>query len=224
MSKMTKHFSWKCHQLRLLTCLFGLVFSSSIHGREQNQANVGPIEVSRLDWLAQKNWQSVQVSVSGFVLGISRQEATRVAARAHKKLVGLRGGRDEYPCSSERCLVETHANRYTGVELEFNSSDNIIGISIDTIPLDANPEVQEAGVTRSFVGETKAFFDKYSDTNRRRVLGEAESIRSDRNPPDSHIQRMEFSYPHLGLAVSVSVDDRRPDSPFDLSVKLVAPK
>lgn len=188
------------------------------------QPRFGLIEATKVDWLRQEAWTSPRVSVGGFKLGISREEAMKIAKQDRKKLVGLLAGRDQVPCLSERCSVETLKSRYTGIELEFDTSDKIAGISIDAIPLDANPDVQRTGIAKRFVGETKHFFDHYSDAYRKKIFGEPESTKSDRNPPGSPIQRLHYLYPRVGLEVSISLDDRHPDSPFDLTVKLVPPR
>jgi hypothetical protein len=222
MSKLMQASMCILSGLFVLTCTVLLLLGDRSYTTKPASASDGLIDPTKVDWLAQRGWKSSEVSIDGFQLGMSRRQAVENAERNHRKLVGLVGGRDEYPCRAERCVVETLANQYVGIELRFDV-DAIGNISVEPIPPDANPEVQQAGITRSFVGETKHFFNNYNDAERTMLLGKAESTQTEPNPSGSPIRRVHYKYSKMGLEVSVSLDDRRPNSPFDLSVTLAAP-
>lgn len=141
------------------------------------------IELTETDLFETKNWDSSQVDVVGFHLGMTRQEAKINARRNGFKLLipDLRGSAT---CSGEKCEVCDANVICPGIMLDFSGDDHVIGVEILKIPDYGAEVVKKAAITNRFKGKTRLLFDRYSNHLRLELLGKEGSQESptDKNP------------------------------------------
>jgi len=179
------------------------------------------VEITKKDLFEVKNWDSTQVNVLGFHLGMTRQEAN-VNARRNELNLLIPDVRGSATCSGEKCEVCDVRVVCPGIILDFDHNDRVVGIEVLRIQ-DAAPAVREVAVVRRFKGKTGLLFNHFSNDLRLKLLGHEDSreLPSDKNPL---YQRMvTYKYLRLGVKVFVSPNLHGPESTSDLVVTFVVP-
>ena len=179
------------------------------------------VEITKKDLFEVKNWDSTQVNVLGFHLGMTRQEAN-VNARRNELNLLIPDVRGSATCSGGKCEVCDVRVVCPGIILDFDHNDRVVGIEVLRIQ-DAAPAVREVAVVRRFKGKTGLLFNHFSNDLRLKLLGHEDSreLPSDKNPL---YQRMvTYKYLRLGVKVFVSPNLHGPESTSDLVVTFVVP-
>lgn len=108
-------------------------------------ASAGPmIELTRTDLFASPGWSSKSVSVLGFHLAMTRQEASENAKSTGLKLVGMDVPTDppsyEDPCSASTvCYVEDQRGFFTGITFELGDKGKLSKLWITRAAEDTHP-------------------------------------------------------------------------------------
>jgi hypothetical protein len=157
------------------------------------------IELTDRDLLAVHNWNSRQVSVLGFHLGMAWPEVSAQARARNLVLAGEGDPRRRPACEGKGwCLVCEAPGLCDGLSLVFGEEREIVKLSIGKIPEDAAKEVQANALQRRFKGATRKLFDRYSKDLRLKLLGpESSQTTTDANG-------IIFTYLKPGLIVEVS--------------------
>ncbi len=126
------------------------------------------IEITKVDLFSLKDWNSTQVSILGFKLGMERNDVLKNAQRQ-----GLTVD-DEFGqgCLNADTCSAFRASRYIGLAVTFGFRNSIQRIRVE-LPWDLSHEEREALLVNEFSGQTKEFFTHYSDDLRIRLLGPA---------------------------------------------------
>ena len=209
----------------LVVC--ALVVSSA--GQEPSVDVVKAVELTSVDLFGLPGWQQRQVAVDGFVLGITRTEAFEIAKAHNLDLISdlpPRTVRESYsPCRQGPCSVTQVKGNWIGINLFFDA-DRLTKVKV-SVPVDADPEVQQVNIVKSFKGRTYQLFNNYSDSLRSEIFGPTEGKEklTMAGTQVSPFAKIEYEYPHAGVIVRVTIDKRdHPPEPFDLEVDFVIPR
>ena len=194
---------------------------ASAHGGE-------PTELTQVDLFGLPAWEQKPVSVNGFTLGITREQAFEIAKARNlvfkPNMPTATAAEGKAPCTPVSCTVSMANGNAIGVDLKFDM-DRITKITV-SVPEDADPEVKKVNVSREFKGLTRQFFNHYSDSLRNRIFGPREGKESHdllSAGPDYSYTHVEYDYLQSGVIIHVTISKRDP-KPFDLEVDFVAPK
>jgi hypothetical protein len=185
------------------------------------------IEVTQTDLFSLPDWQSKSIAVNGFILGVTKLQATQIAqAHGLTLLTHTSLGSGVGPCHQEDGVRNVYKvdGPWIGMDLSFDH-DRLIKISV-MVADDAVPEVKKVSVARQFKGLTYKLFNHYSDGFRKQILGptEGKEMPYD-NIPNSPYRFVEYEYPHAGITVRVTINKAdSPPEPFDIQVDFVAPR
>lgn len=190
----------------------------------QGEANKQPVELTKEDLFSLPDWRQRPVSVDGFLLGMTREQALAMAQANDLKVVSNAAPRtvgELYgPCREGPCSVYKSRGNYVGIDL-FLETDRVTRVTV-AISEDMDPGVREVNITREFKGLTYEFFNHYSDSLRERILGAVEG-REKPDAPGAAITHIEYDYPKFGLIVHTTIDKRdHPPKAFDLDVDFTA--
>jgi hypothetical protein len=182
-------------------------------------------ELTLEDLFSLPDWQQKSVAVSGFALGMTRSQASQLAQTSGLRLTTNVApktvGEVKAPCTQASCGVYQVNGNWIGVDLYFDAADQINTIKV-SVPDEADPAVRKVNITRQFKGLTFQFFNHYSDTLRKKILGPAESKEKPERP-GAAITHIEYDYLRANLIMHTKVDKRDdPPKPFDLEVDFVA--
>ena len=169
---------------------------------ESAKASPGRMEMTGSDLFSNRGWNSRQVTIQGFGLGMNWPEAQQHARLGHFSLVQLGVAARQAPeCNGEGwCQVCETKLQCDGVSLQFGSTGQIIVMSIGNVPDFAPREVRLRAIQRRFKGATREFFDQYSKSLRLKLLG-PESNRLSTAHNDS--EYIEYTYRELGLILEI---------------------
>jgi hypothetical protein len=157
------------------------------------------IELTSKDLFAIPGWNSSQVSVLGFRLGMTWPEVSAEARARHLTLKGSGDPRREPPCEGKGwCLVCEAPGVCNGLALVFGAECEIVKLSISKTPDFAAKEVQAAALQKRAKGATRDLLERYSKDLRLKLLG-PESSQTTTETKD-----LIFTYRQLGLIVQVS--------------------
>jgi hypothetical protein len=178
------------------------------------------IELTQVDLFSFVGWQRQSVALNGFVVGMTRTQATELALERDLRFVPT--GKLEGPCRQGPCDIYKVRGPWIGVALFFDATDKVDKIKV-SVPVDAAPEVKRANVARQFKGLTCQLFNHYSDALRQKIFGPAEGKENPQMPPGSALVDEEYDYLHSGIIVHTTIDKRdHPPKPFDLEIDFVA--
>lgn len=204
-------------RLVLLVCFA----SSGLSAAQSSKSGGGLVELTRSDLFSLPDWATRDVTVDGFRLGMSTDQAFEAARSKNLKFV-ITLPNQATPCDNGWCDVCQSSGNCIGLRLLFRSG-SVTAIKV-AVPADAEPQVKESNIAKQFKGLTYIFFNRYSDTLRNRIMGYVEPKEVPDKVPGSAFVYMEYHYPHLGVVVHTTIDKRdRPQKPFDLEVDFVSP-
>lgn len=181
--------------------------------------NDKPIEMTQVDFFSVPRWPERRVSIKGFILGMARSDALKIAHAQGLRLVAYdprTAGGFESPCDEARASCSVYEGRgpYIGIDLYFNEADRVSRMAV-SVSEDMGPEVRKTNVTRQFEGLTRQLFNEYSENLRQRIFGNAEP-KERPEMPGSPITRIEYDYPQAGATVRITIDKRdHPPHAFD---------
>ncbi len=195
-----------------------VLFASSQSG--SSMPSTQKIDITKSDLFAAKDWDSMQVDVSGFHLGMSRDEASS-NAQNHKLELSVTDVRAQSTCLVGDCDVHDAHGLWTSITLRFGSTNRIAEVEITRTPEDAAPAVRKAAVTLNFKGATYSLFNRYSNDLRLKLLGPEGSreVLSRKNP--SYQGKVRYEYPLRGVIIFVSANPHGPERTSDLVVSFV---
>jgi hypothetical protein len=180
--------------------------------------NVKAVELTQTDLFSVPEWQHKTLSIDGFMLGMMRSQALRLAQeqglRLTPNVVPKTVGELSGPCVS--CSVCQLKGNCIGIDLYFDQNNRIRMIEV-WIAEDF-PAVIKVNIAKRFKSLTYQFFSHYSDAFRNRILGPAEGKEK---PVISGAAStyVEYHYPQMGLAIHITIDKRDyPLKRFDLAV------
>jgi hypothetical protein len=217
------------HKLKLsMQLLFCLAFVMSVFGssdtnskRSQVSNSGGEIEMTNGDLFGSQNWNSQQVRVLGFYLGMTRGEAYE-NARHHDLALFVPDLRNLANCRGNVCEVCNARGVCPGITLDFGSDERVEKMQITRVPEDAALVVREAAITQKFKGRTSDFFNNYSEELRVNLLGPGVLVRkqvnSSRKVP---LSKLIYDYPERGLRISASLDESSPKRPVDIDLSVI---
>ena len=187
--------------------------------------NGNPVELTEVDLFSLPDWQHRPVAIEGFVLGMTRSEARRLAEDHDLKFLPnmprKTGGVQKGSCLQTSCAVYKVHGNYIGIDLYFDAADHVSKMGV-SVSVDMDPEVKRSNVSRRFRGLTYELFDHYSDSLRKKIFG---LVEGKEKPfiPASAITRFEYDYPQAGVLVRVTTDKRDdPARSLDLDVEFSA--
>jgi hypothetical protein len=202
-------------RLRQAALCFGLLVSDCVLAGFQTSSGTPrtnqKFEMTNVDLFSLHRWNSTQVEVDGFYLGMSRAGANSIAGNQRLQLLQVQGSPHQVnfvPCSNgQECGVFNAEKEQTGLSLLFDDRQRLKGIVIDCPQVRAD---YRDTVTRKFKGSTGQFFSdgSYSNGLRLKLFGpetDRESVegRWGNTPGDTR-----YIYSKLGLVITVS--PRRP--------------
>lgn len=181
------------------------------------------VELTRTDLFSLPDWQNKNVSVGGFIPGMTRSQALQLAQTRgwvlHPDMPTKTAGELTGPCTEPSCGIYVAHGDWIGLDLYFDGTDRVSSIKVFFPPDDADPQVKGVNIVRQFKGRTREFFSHYSDELQNRVLGHVEAKRR-KSATDAYL---EYDYPALGVIVHFTIDTRdNPVKPFDLEVDFMA--
>jgi hypothetical protein len=180
------------------------------------------IELTKRDLFAIKNWTSLDISVLGFYLGMTRKEAqgNAIAQRLRIAIDVPPPAPCPHKNQGEDCDIFNRQDHYIGLSIHFDTEDRISRIVVEREPPAADPSVRRADVARRFKGSSHALFFAYTDALRVKLLG-PESNRV--LPTDRRETAARFSYSRLG--VTVGADPAfGPGPAYEVTLVLFAPQ
>jgi hypothetical protein len=181
----------------LLRCA-GLLLSLAGAGLCQEDAHKY-IELTAADLFATHNWNSGQVSVLGFHLGMTWPDAAAQARASNLSLVGQGDPRHQPACEGKGwCRTCEAPGLCNGLALVFGTENEIVQLSIGKIPEMAAKEVQANALQGRLKGATRKLFDRYSKDLRLKLLGPADTQTT------TEAKSILFTYRKRGLVVQVS--------------------
>lgn len=205
----------------LVLCAFAAMRTRPVAASESAET----IELTQTDLFSLPDWQNENVSVGGFIPGMTRSQALQLAQsrgwvlrpNTPTKTVGELKG----PCTQASCGIYIAHGNWIGLDLYFDAADRIRSVKV-SFPADLDPEVERVSITRKSKGLTRKCFTHYSDDLRNRVLGrvEGKTRESIRSAPFEYV---EYDYPNLRLIVHTTINTKdNPVKPFDLKVDFMA--
>jgi len=209
-------------------------FSASTAAQSPQDQAQSPLEITQVDLFSIKNWNSMQVSVVGLVLGMTRQETLMIAMK-----IGLRLDDDlGQGCLKERTCNVFEGGKYNGVSLIYGESETVEKIRIEAHRRHASKEERSGWLVSRFQGATRRFVESYSDSVRNQVLGPIDAMWVGKMKPfpawDAHSMGLElpahrrgYQYRRLGLILYVDLQEPYPQSDDDiekLTIEFVPPR
>lgn len=227
LSKMTRN---GCASLVFIACaLFCVGGNAFAQASLQSGGSKAHIEMTEADLFGRRIWNSRQVSIMGFYLGMPRVQAFR-NARQNGFALFANDPTTSAKCEGSKCVVcDPKGSICPGLSLDFDRNNRIYKMAVDRIPEDASEVVQASAITRHFKGRTYQFFYHYSEALRLQVLGPGvlvESHTSRPPPPRISLRDETYSYPERGLKVYASLVvglAGKPDEDIDLTVSFSFP-
>ena len=167
-----------------------------------DKATTAGIEMTGSDLFSTRGWNSRQVTILGFRLGMNWPEAQEQARARHFSLIQLGvAGRKPPECNGQGwcqvCATKLHCD---GPSLELGKTGEIVAMSIGNVPDFVPKDVRLRAIQRQFKGATREFFDKYSKDLRLKLLGPESSHVSTAHNDSEYV---EYTYRELGLILEI---------------------
>ena len=198
--------------------LFCILISLFCFHNVEGQENISQrSEITMIDLFENKDWNSTNVEIMGFYLGMSLHDATLHAQELGVSLINP-DLRNFQQCSHGICELCYSNHVCPGVTFDFGKGDNVLSIEITRIPEDASPSVRKAAITQKFKGNTYELFNNYSNNLRHKLLGEENSRESVQRDP----RFIKYKYDHRGVILMIVTDPFVSEKEFDLSLKFIS--
>ena len=172
------------------------------------------------DLFAVRDWTGSLVSVQGYYVGMSYEEAR--ANSSTRRLSLANPDLDTKPCRVPGlCVVSDQASGLTtSVILEIGSSSKITTIYVTKFQEDSDPQFRKSVAHWSFKGATYDLFARYSGDLRQKLLG-----REDAKETSERYRTQTFRYSKRGLMLQKSACSGMPveSGCGDLTLAFTAP-
>ena len=163
-------------QLKWLSWLFAVVSClspTSYPVLAATSARPNPIELTKADLFASKQWTSRDISVGGLMLGMTKEEVGKLATLRGYKIFDTLGQQKE--CSENRCEVFSDRNLPLGVSISYGDDGILKEIDVDSLI-----EYSQNGgsswsadiLARKLRGSTYQLVNNFSEALCRRLLGQ----------------------------------------------------
>jgi hypothetical protein len=173
------------------------------------------LEITKNDIFANSAWNSTQIEIMGFYLGMSSHDATLHARKLGTSLIAPEM-RNYEECTHGLCELCYPQYICPGVALHFGNEDKVVGITVTRTPEYALPSVRRAAITRKLKGETYELFNNYSNNLRKKLIG----IEDSREALPMWIM---YKYNSRGLIMRVGATSSLPEKEFDMSIEFIPP-
>jgi hypothetical protein len=211
----------------------GILSTSAAAQSPQNQAQ-SPLEITQVDLFSIKKWNSMQVSVLGLMLGMTRRETVMAALKAGLRLDDDLG----QGCLKEKTCNAVEGDKYNGMSLIYGEDEILEKIRIEARIRHVSKEERSGRLVSRFQGETRRLFESYSDSVRNQVLGPIDAMWvgkmkrfPDWDPRSAGLDLLAhlrgYQYKKHGLILYVSLHEPDPQSDDDiekLTIEFVPPR
>jgi hypothetical protein len=208
-------------------------FSDSTAAQSPQAPARPPLEITQVDLFSLKNWNSMQVSVLGLMLGMTRRETFMVALKNGLRLDDDLG----HGCVKEQICNVLEGGRYNGVSLIYGENDVLEKIRIEAHLRHTSSEERSSSLVSRFRGETRRLFESYSDSVRNQILGPIDKMWVGRMKPfpawdprsaggKLSASRRGYQYKKHGLILQVDLHEPYPQDDNDiekLTIEFVPP-
>jgi hypothetical protein len=159
-------------------------------GRIERPNRTRKLEMTEIDVFAKSNWNSEDVTILGFGLGMSRHDAEEKARKQ-----GLMLDCVDYcdVCNGQKTLCK-------GIGLYFDKDNYVRSIFVVRPIAEASTTLRKFSVTEQFKGKAYQIFHQYSNALRLKLFG-SEARRED----DNSRGITKYFYPAQGLDVDVNL-------------------
>jgi hypothetical protein len=191
----------------LTLCISSLLPAPSAASQTAAQSPPVP-DITQVDLFGAGGWNSAQISVMGFTLGMSRQEVMKAAQHRDVRLDDASG---QGCLHAGTCDVFT-GGRYSGVTLSFGDDQAVCTITVEAYRRDA-ASGEISPVARKFLGETSQLVTSHARdltqfaSLRARLFGIPDGISGGRFEGSRNKRTFaapthrEYRYARLGLVV-----------------------
>jgi hypothetical protein len=180
-------------------------------GRVKGPNRTHKLEMTEIDVFAKSDWNSEDVTILGFGLGMSRHDA---GEKARKQ--GLILDCVDYcdVCNGQKTLCK-------GIGLYFDKDNHVRSIFVVRPIAEASTTLRKFSVTEQFKGKTYQIFHQYSNALRLKLFG-SEARRED----DNSRGITKYFYPTQGLDVDVNLSPNKsvPENEADLIITFTHPE
>ncbi len=190
-------------------------------------------DIAKVDLFGLKDWRSDQVSILGFMLGMSRPDVLRSAQQNELHLDDDHG----QGCLKDSTCSVFSGHKYCGIALLFDEGDALDKIRVELQRRNASREERSSWLATKFQGTTLQFAESYSDNLRIRILGfpDAMSAGGILPPPlltrpsakNSSLPHREYQYSRKGVVLLLDLQEGAfggEDGPFEnLTLEFVRP-
>lgn len=184
-------------------------------------------EITAVDLFRLRGWNSRQVSVLGFRLGMGRKDCVRIAQNQSLILDDTSG----QSCLQDSSCAVYDGGRYTGITLSFDRANAVDKISLEVFRAETAKAERGNLITAKLIGDTRRFAEAYSDNLRVQLLGGASKFNAERPMTRSARRKqlsgfpvpthMQYIYSGLGLILVLDTMDRSLMNPQPAGLKLV---
>jgi hypothetical protein len=126
-----------------------------------------PFEITQVDLVSLKNWNSTQVSVLGLMPGMTRRETLMAAQKEGLRLDDDLG----QGCLTEKTCNVLEGGRDNGVSLIYGENELVERFRVEARLRHTSREERSGWIVSRFQGETRRLFESYSDSVRNQILG-----------------------------------------------------
>ena len=215
---------------KLIRLWVAAVSALSIFTATKARSSPKPIELTQVDYFSVPGWQDKSVAIDGFMLRMTRAEASQSAAAHGLILVPIQRptagqaapARHDFDVFQAHGPYRGHGN-YVGITISFNAQDAISKIAV-SISVDMDEDVRKANVTHEFRGLTHELSTPYSDALRLRIFGQANPKKDPQRPKDKPVLHyIEYDYPQSSIALRVTRSDAdQPSKILDVEIDFLS--
>jgi hypothetical protein len=181
------------------------------------------LEITEVDLFSFRQWTSLDISVGGFKLGMTKEDVSRLAERKAYKILDTLGRKQE--CEQERCDVYSQSSRPLGVSLVYGDDAKLREIEIDSSQMyseSGEPDWAKDVIALKLHGDTDRLVNHFSQELCHKLLGNETRKEQDGN---SRVSAASAIYENRGIAIHYAIDLRgKQRSFFDLELSLIPPK
>ena len=181
------------------------------------------LEITEVDLFSSRQWTSLDISVGGFTLGMTKEDVNRLAAQKAYKIFDTLGRKQE--CEQNRCDVYSQGSRPLGVSLVYGEDAKLREIEIDSFQMyseSGEPDWAKDVMALKLHGDTDRLVNHFSEELCHKLLGN--ETRKEENG-NSRVSTASATYENRGIVIHYAIDLRgKQRSFFDLELSLIQPK
>jgi hypothetical protein len=181
------------------------------------------LEISKVDLFSSRQWTSLDISVGGFKLGMTKEDVSRLAEQKGYKILDTLGRNQE--CEQKRCDVYSRGSRPLGVSLVYGDDAKLREIEIDSIQMyseSGEPDWAKDVIALKLHGDTDQLVNHFSEELCHKLLGNETRKEQDGN---SRVSTASAIYENRGIAIHYMIDLRgKQRTFFDIELSLIQPE